>query len=273
VTTAACHECRDLIGGYVLGALEPDETATVQRHIAMCDACARDHAELATIPSLLDMAESADAVPERPPLRLEEAVLDRFAREHRGGDESTPPRGTPAGGAPDEPPRTRRGDRRRRFTRPNFFRPAFGLAATAAVALVVALVIGVGLISGGGGGDSDEAGAHIYHAQLASETFVRANGQAKLYSGTTGTKVHLVVDGLRPPAGHVYNYELWCVRSSDGWKISAGTFRVDSNGHANVELTTAAKPTEYDQLSIQARPAADSPDSAGMAVMGGRIQS
>jgi anti-sigma-K factor RskA len=269
VTTAACHECRDLIGGYVLGALEPDEMAAVRQHIASCAACARDHAELATIPALLDMAESADAVPERPPPRLEEAVLDRFALEHRGGDMSTPPGGVPTGDAPA--PRAAR-ERRGRFTRPSFFRPAFGLAATAAVALVVAVVIGVGLISGGGG-DSDEAGARVYHAQLASETFVRAGGQAELYTGTTGTKVHLIVDGLKPPTGHVYNYELWCVRSSDGWKISAGTFRVDSNGHADVELTTAAKPTEYDQLSIQARPAADSPDSAGMAVMGGRIQS
>jgi len=55
-------------------------------------------------------------------------------------------------------------------------------------------------------------------------SFVRANGQAELYAGKTGTTVHLTVDGLRPPAGHVYNYELWCVRSRDGWKISAGTF-------------------------------------------------
>jgi anti-sigma-K factor RskA len=272
MTTAACHECRDLIGGYVLGALDPDETALVQRHIETCSACSREHAELATIPALLDMAESADAVPERPPLRLEEAVLDRFAREHRGGDAPTPPAGGVATGddslAP--PPRGPRGTRRRRFTRPNFVRPAFGLAATAAVALIVAVVLGIGLLSGG---DSDEANARVYHAQLASQTFVSASGKAELYAGTTGTKVHLSVDGLRPPAGHVYNYELWCVRSSDGWKISAGTFRVDSNGHADVRLTTAAKPTEYDQLSIQARAAGDSPDSAGMPVMGGRIQS
>jgi anti-sigma-K factor RskA len=269
VSTSACHECRDLIGGYVLGALEPDETAAVRSHIQTCAACARDHAELATIPALLDMAESADAVPERPPKRLEEAVLDKFAREHRDGDGTTTP---PTDGLPalDTPPR--RSGRRRRFWRSNLFRPAFGLAATAAVALVVALVVGVGLISGGGG-DRDEGSGPVYHAKLASETFVRANGSAKLYTGTTGTKVHLVVDGLRPPAGHVYNYELWCVRSSDGWKISAGTFRVDSNGHANVELTAAAKPTEYDQLSIQARPAGDRPDSAGVAVMRGQIQS
>ena len=272
MTTAACHDCRDLIGGYVLGALEPDETAAVRRHLETCSACTREHAELATIPALLDMAESADAVPERPPPRLEEAVLDRFAREHRGGDASAPP----AGGVPaaDEPlaPAPRERAPRRRFTRPNFFRPSFGLAATAAVALIVAVVLGIGLISGGGG-DSDEANARVYHAQLASETFVRASGEAKLYADTTGTKVHLSVDGLKPPTGHVYNYELWCVRSSDGWKISAGTFRVDSNGHADVELTTAAKPTEYDQLSIQARPSGDAPDSAGMRVMGGRIQS
>src|SRR5206468_4292711 len=43
--------------------------------------CAAEHAELAPLPTMLDLAGSADAVPERPPAALEEAVLDRFARE------------------------------------------------------------------------------------------------------------------------------------------------------------------------------------------------
>ena len=63
--------------------------------------------------------------------------------------------------------------------------------------------------------------------------------------------MHLKVNGLKPD---VYDYELWCVRD-DGWKVSAGTFRVDAAGEAEVRLTTSAKPTQYDALAIQARPA------------------
>jgi hypothetical protein len=81
--------------------------------------------------------------------------------------------------------------------------------------------------------------------------------------------VHLQVDGLRPDA---YDYELWCVRD-DGWKISAGTFRVDASGHADVHLTAAANPRDYDALSIQARPWDESTLARPMRVMSGRIRS
>jgi anti-sigma-K factor RskA len=250
--TAACDECRELIGGYVLDALEPGDRDMVRHHIETCELCAREHAELATIPALLDLAESADAVPERPPARLEEAVLDRFARERRGAP-------TPAATPPRERPRRRRPLLRRRV---------WGIAGAALASLIVALVIGVTLISG-----EDAPRGRSYHAQLAAAAFAPgARGEAKLYARPSGTAVHLRVDGLRPPAGKVYNYELWCVRTSDGWKISAGTFRVDADGHADVRLTTAAKPTEYDVLSVQARPAGVAPDVAGQRVLTGPIE-
>ena len=76
-----CAECRELLGGYVLGALEPAEDNAVRTHLASCERCAAEHAELTPLPTMLDLAGSADAVPERPSPALEEAVLDRFARE------------------------------------------------------------------------------------------------------------------------------------------------------------------------------------------------
>src|SRR5215212_9639297 len=78
---AACSECRELIGGYVLDALEPDETAAVRRHLAECPECASEHASLADIPVLLDLAGATEVAREQPPPQLEEAVLDSFARE------------------------------------------------------------------------------------------------------------------------------------------------------------------------------------------------
>jgi hypothetical protein len=76
------------------------------------------------------------------------------------------------------------------------------------------------------------------------------------------------VSGLQGSPDNLY--ELWCVRD-DGSKISAGTFRVDSHGRANVNLTTAAVVGDYHRLSVERRaqpPAAQ----AGQRVMTGEIK-
>jgi anti-sigma-K factor RskA len=83
-----------------------------------------------------------------------------------------------------------------------------------------------------------------------------------------GTHVGLHVRGLRGSPGTVY--ELWCLRD-DGAKVSAGTFRTDASGRADVNLTTAAVPDEYHRLSVE-RKAPTATVGAGQAVMAGEIQ-
>jgi anti-sigma factor RsiW len=272
VNASACHTCRELIGGYVLDALEPAERDLVHSHLASCEICAREHAELATIPALLDAADSADAVPLRPPPRLEEAVLDRFARERRGASADVPPTPEPAR---DAPPSRRAG--LPQWLRRRWLAPA--LAATAC-ALAIALVAAFALDGSGDDGYGGPSGpaapgvaaqqGHVYSVAMSGTgTVPQAGGEARLYPGETGTGVHLQVNGLRPDA---YDYELWCVRD-DGWKISAGTFRVDASGRADVHLTAAANPRDYDGLSIQARPWRGSTPARPMRVMSGRIRS
>jgi anti-sigma-K factor RskA len=257
--TATCETCRELIGGYVLDALEPPERELVRRHLETCASCAREHAELAAIPALLDVADSADALPPRPPARLEEAVLDRFARESRGA--GPPVRAQPA-----------RRHRRRRWLAP----------AAAAVACALAALVAVVVLSGGDDGKPGPRPAAADAGWLRSPkpmTYTVAMtgvgplpgavADVRLYPGETGTGVHLVASGLDPRR---YDYELWCVRD-DGWKVSAGTFRADSNGNAEVRLTTAAKPSEYDSLAIQARPAGRGANAGGPRVLAGRLRS
>jgi hypothetical protein len=153
------------------------------------------------------------------------------------------------------------------------------LAATACV-LVAALVAAFALdgSSGGNGGTGNGNGSggpvaersHVYSVAMNGTAAVpQAAGEARLYPGETGTGVHLKVNGLRPEA---YNYELWCVRD-DGWKISAGTFRVDSSGQADVHLTAAADPRYYDGLTVQARPWDGSKPARPVRVLSGRIKS
>jgi anti-sigma-K factor RskA len=250
--TAACQSCRDLIGGYVLDALDARETEQVRRHLAVCELCAREHAELATMPALLDAAQSADEVPHRPPPRLEEAVLDRFARE-----------------------RERDASPQREGRRPGPWRRHWLVPALAAAACALAGIAAYALLTGdddNGGGDTPPSAEQprVYRVALDGDRAApAASGVARLYPGDTGTGVHLTVGGLRPER---YDYELWCVRD-DGWKMSAGTFRVDAHGRADVELTTAAKPDQYDAISIQARPAGRGAGAAGPRVMVGRLGS
>ena len=244
----ACSECRDLIGGYVLDALEPDEAGAVRRHLAECSECAAEHAHLAAVPGLLDLAGATETSYESPPAALEEAVLDRFAREHQAD------------------PARRRPERRRlrAIVRP-LRRPlpaalASGLAAAAVAAAIV--------VSGGDPEPYTSPG-NTYQASLSGSPVVpSARAYARLESVTSGTRVRLRVNGLKGRPDNLY--ELWCVRD-DGSKISAGTFRVDAGGRADVNLTTAAVVGDYHRLSIERR--AQPPASGrGERVMAGEIR-
>ena len=62
-----CAVCRELLGGYVLGALDPEEVAVVERHMETCPRCGREYGELSALPALLDLAGSAEAELEAPP--------------------------------------------------------------------------------------------------------------------------------------------------------------------------------------------------------------
>jgi hypothetical protein len=239
--STACAECRALVGGYVLGALEPDEAETVRRHITACPECASEHAHLAGLPDLLTLV-TADSSAEHPPAALEEAVLDRFAREHRA-DRSEP--GRPA----QRTLRQRLAALLRPLRRPL---PAAVAGALTAAAAAAALVLFVG----------DDPDGRVYGAKLSGTSAeAGARAYAKLTTSSSGTRVYLKVHGLRGNPDDLY--ELWCVKD-DGTKISAGTFRVDARGEAAVNLTTAAVPGQYHRMAVERKP--------GEQVMVGSIQ-
>jgi hypothetical protein len=209
-----CEHVRHDLGGYVLGALEPEEEVVVREHLAACSACAAEHARLAGLPELLSLAgPAADAGPPAP--ALEERVLDAIASER--------PR-------PVRP--------RRRLLRARVLVPA--AAALAAVAVAVALVIAVG------GDDGAPSGFEVALHPVAGET---ATGRALLESADAGIKMRLWVRGLPADPGIVY--EVHC--DAPGWSASAGTFRADSHGRAYVVLNTAARRGEYDAIRVVRR--------------------
>jgi hypothetical protein len=281
----ACDECRALLGGYVLDALEPEEMDAVREHVASCAECSREHASLAPLPALLDAAGSAEPEAAHPPATLEDAVLDRFARDRPrvGAPVGAPVAGTPlggqAGGAPladadaeadaesgattvgrDRLDPGRRSRSVRTRLRAWLSRPIPAAVTAAAAAALVTLALSDAL------GGSGESGDHEYGALLrgsASEPAARA--YASLRTGSAGTEVDLRVRGMRPAPGT--SYELWCV-GHDGTRISAGTFRVDDTGHAHVHLTTAARLGEYERLSVERL----APGRPGRRVLAGSIE-
>jgi anti-sigma-K factor RskA len=241
--STACAECRALVGGYVLGALEHDEATAVRRHITECPECASEHARLASLPELLTLVSSDDSAAEHPPAALEEAVLDRFAREHRAERRGPAARRTL---------RDRVAALLRPLRRPL---PAAVAGALTAAAAAAALVLFVG-------GDDPAGEGHVYGAKLTgTSTEAGARAYAKLTTSSSGTRVYLKVHGLRGNPDDLY--ELWCVKD-DGTKISAGTFRVDARGEAAVNLTTAAVPGQYHRMAVERKP--------GEQVMVGSIQ-
>ena len=133
---------------------------------ASCADCAREHAGLAPLPALLEVAGPAEVVPAKPPPALEDVVVDSFARGRR----PVPPR------------------RVRRW----LARPLPVAAAAAATAALITLLISSGL----GGSTSP---ARTYSALLqGSAAAPGARAYAKLASVASGTRVQLDVSGVRP---------------------------------------------------------------------------
>lgn len=59
---AGCPELRVALGGYVLGALEPAERASVESHLQDCASCRDEVAGLAGLPGLLGRVSEAEVV-------------------------------------------------------------------------------------------------------------------------------------------------------------------------------------------------------------------
>jgi len=228
----ACASWETSIAAFVLGALEPDESAALGRHLAECRRCEAERRRLTVIPPLLDLAgEGAEEAP-RPPAGLEDALVARLAER-------------PA------PVVTRsRGRRWRRSV------PVLGgvLAGAAIAAAVVSL--------------RPASVAALSYALVPTPAAAGAGAEARLTPTPAGTSVRLRVHGL-PQTGPDRAYELRF--QSPGDAMTAGTFRVGPGGSADVQMTTAAGLGEYRLMRVVLVPRGARPGAPGVAVLTGRL--
>jgi len=206
-----CARIRTDLGAHALGALEPDEAAAVEAHVAACPQCAAELARLQPLPALVARAEGLE-IP-APPAALEERLLDRVAASR--------PRG-----------------HRRRLRRPARLRllAATALAGAALGAGATALVIAA----------TNDQGRTTPVYDLVLQGTGGVSARASLEPNDEGTEVHLWIKGLPPGARAVY--EVRCERP--GWSAGAGTFRAGADGKAYVVLTTAARIGEYERIRV-----------------------
>jgi hypothetical protein len=206
-----CASHSELVGGYVLGALEPAEMDEMRRHVAGCPACGPEVRRMSAIPELLDSVEPGDVPPPAASPELEEAILDRFARE-----------------------RPRVAEPRRRRLRMPALAAAIGVVA---LALAVVLVVSR---------DEQDTGAYATARLGALDRDSGARATAWVDAVPAGTRVTLGARGL---AAGGRAYEVWCVRADGEW-VSGGTFRANADGRARAELTAAVEPGDYHMIVI-----------------------
>jgi anti-sigma-K factor RskA len=251
---SGCPTHGPLVGGYALGALEPDEMEEMRRHVAICPHCGPQVDRLAALPGLLDRIVPADVPPPSLPPEVEEAVLDRFARERReeGASRSRRRRGGRFG----------RRSAARSGRRPALLaRSPLALAAAGLTALVLALALVLPL-----GGDGGEKPAYA-SVSLDAKAGATASATAALGEVAAGTRIRLETRGL--PAGA--EYELWCIRTDGRW-VSGGTFWADRDGRTDAELTAAVRPGDYHRMVVTRRPEGAGEAARGPTVLGGVLR-
>jgi anti-sigma-K factor RskA len=232
---SGCRTHGALLGGYVLGALEPAEMEAMRRHLETCPQCAREERKLSGVPGLLDQIEPGDVPPPELSPELEEIVLDRFVRDR------------------EAPPERRAAEWRRA--------PVLAAAAGIAAALLVALVA----LFASQKEDTAYATSDLRGRGPAAEA------SAKAWLTTVDAGTHVSLEATRLPGGRGDLYEVWCVRPDGHW-ISGGTFKAGPKGRAAAELTAAVEPGDYHEIVVTRIPARAPEDTRGSMVLSGKLK-
>jgi anti-sigma-K factor RskA len=196
-------EHSDDSGAYVLRALDESTASEFSAHLAECEACRREVAELQVVADNLPLAAPQVV----PPLSVRDRIMAAIEPEAQLL--------RAAGSGADRPAVSKR----RRWL------PALGLRPVLAggvVACAAAIAVVLAVSSGGG------SGARTFAASLAP-------AGAKVAVKVSGGRAELSVAGMpSTPVGKVY--EVWLVKQGDAPRPTHALFGVRADGRAVVKV-------------------------------------
>jgi anti-sigma-K factor RskA len=237
-----CKLIEPLLGAYALEALDFEERAAVEAHLATCESCRHALGKFQSVAAMLMMTPE----PATPAPRVRARLLSRLDSARR--------------------------PRRETFLRG--LRPRFGLAAGLAALLLVnlALVWQVRALRD----EQARMGADLQVDQTALALASYPTTQAVLLDGDAvgGTFLFepdrrfavLHMWGLDPLESH-QSYQAWLVRP-DGSRVSAGLFAADPGSIFTSAVLTSPVPVgEFSTLGVTIEPAGGSDEPTGLRVL------
>jgi hypothetical protein len=215
MTPDRCEHWQGLLALEVVGQLTENDRLALSAHLDGCSACRDQRADLAGLARILPAADPAHLGGHDVPFELQTAVFDRLradARQHR----------------------------RARLTR-------YGLGAVAAVAVAVALVVGLS------GTAAPPAGHTV---ALVGGAGVKAT--ARLTSEAWGTAIHLQETGQA--GGQVLTVSM---RTTGGSWWAAGTYDTGTGHTVQVDLACGVPASKIESIWVR--------DKAGRTVLRGYV--
>lgn len=244
---ASLDHISELVPGYALDCLDPEEKQIAETHLADCAECRAELAAYRTI-----VADLSLAVPEfDPPAGLKQQILNQAGRQKKTRSASPGLF-------------TRLGYPFQQLLAALSRSPGFALAS---LALVIVLAAGNLLLI-------NQVNQHN-QAQLDGLQTISLSGTENS-PGASGLIViskdgqygTLVADGLTELTPD-QAYQLWLVR--DGKRDSGGTFTVDHDGYGGLWVASPQPLGNYQAFGITIEPAGGSPGPTGPKVLGGEF--
>ncbi len=226
---------QELLGPYVLGALDPEEEQAVERHLTGCAACRNEERGLRETHERLAGASIAAA---SAPPDLKARILGALS-QHEGSREATSAETARDGWG--------------------LLSPARRAVVAAVLLLPVLLVVAYSI----GAFDRPEMTAALAPTELAPG----AGGELAVRGSGSDVEANLEVWGL-PETGPDEYYELWF--GKEGGRVSAGTFAVDDRGRGELSASCPEVAGGYQRAGITLEQFPEEPriDSARVVLRG-----
>jgi hypothetical protein len=232
-------ECRfrDDAGPWVLGALGEPDASAFSAHLAACDGCRREVAELQVVADVLPMAAPQVLPPAEVKAGIMGVVTADAERLRAAGDEA------------DRTAATR--DRRRVFGWPRRLRP---LPAAVLATALLAIGVAAGVLLAGGDGTRTVTGFGPKGAEIALRM--------------TDQHGELDLDRMpAPPSGRVY--QVWLVTARNRPLPTHALFTVAADGRARVDIPESLKGAV--RVLVTAEPPGGSTQPTSPPIAGARL--